>query len=86
MKLKIYYLLPFVLIATSIVGQAPKVIKAETEIYRTNENKWGGAELEFYEYSGDLLTKYTDQNWYSIPEKYVNSEIIEYQYNEEDQL
>lgn len=86
MKLKIYCLLPFVLIATSIFGQAPKVIKAETEIHLTNENKWRGSELEFYEYSGDLLTKYTDQIWYSLPEKYVNTEIIEYQYNEEDQL
>ena len=86
MNLKIYCLLPFVLIFTSIFGQAPKVIKAETEIYLTNENKWRGSDLELYEYSGNLLTKYTDQNWYSLPEKYVKAEIIEYQYNDDDQF
>jgi hypothetical protein len=71
---------------TSLFGQSPKVIKAETEIYLTNEDKWRGSELELYEYSGDLLTKYTDKKWYSLPEKYINSEIIEYQYNDDDQL
>ena len=86
MNLKTYYFILFVIIANSIFGQEPKLIKAETEIYREDEDFWRGSTLKFYEYSVDLLTKYTRQAWFSMPEKYINKEIIEYQYNEDNQL
>lgn len=83
---KITHFLFFIVITSSIFGQAPKLIKAETKIYHADEGFWRETELNLYEYSGDLLTKSTRQNWYSLPEKYVNAEIIEYEYNEKNQL
>lgn len=82
MKLKLF--LSIICLGTIQIafGQSPKLTKTLTEIYRADETKWTGSKREFFEYNGDLLTKYTYQQWYQLPQKFVDSRAFVYRYDD----
>ncbi|MDB4728236.1 T9SS type A sorting domain-containing protein [Saprospiraceae bacterium] len=86
MKLKLILSLICYSTLQMAIGQSPKLTNTLTEIYRADETKWEGSRREFFEYDGDLLTNYTYQIKYALPNKFVNSRAFEYKYDDNDNL
>lgn len=86
MYLKILHFTFLVLVATTMFSQAPKLVKTETQIYLADQSSWSPRQREFFEYSGDLMSRHQRRIWYQLPDKFVDKEIFEYEYDEADRL